>query len=493
PRASMNRRAILEEGVVLGAGAGVAGGLVFAAAMTQLGVLPTLASLVRTSSPTAGFLVHMMIATAVGAGFGALVWHQRPEAGETLFWGLAYGAFWWFLGALTLLPLLLGQPLGWNPEAARRQLPSLFGHLLYGAVTALALVLLRRRRQGQAGRLRAGRGALVRGMLAGLAGAWLLGRALDAQDALTALSTMMDGRSRHVAWLGILVLGVLAGLGYALLYPKPVGAAGPTLIRGTAYGFVWWVTGALTLLPLIEGSGLAWSIEAVRTGFATLPGYLLFLGGSLAIFYHWLTALVRILFSDDIRDASEEGAGTRGLRAVGRGALAGLAGGLLFTVVMVQIGFLPTVAALIGSRSALTGLAVHLLIANIIGSTYGLLFRRQSYDVGSALGWGLCYGFFWWLMGPLTLMPVLLGSSPQWSAGAAAASFPALVGHLAYGACLGVIFYRLESRYNPWWITRTQAEATRAASRREQVLTSAPALWALMVLLALTIPILLGE
>jgi hypothetical protein len=38
----------------------------------------------------------------------------------------------------------------------------------------------------------------------------------------------------------------------------------------------------------------------------------------------------------------------------------------------------------------------------------------------SAVGWGVSYGFVWWLIGPLTLMPILLGTTPDWTAGATA-------------------------------------------------------------------------
>ena len=201
---------------------------------------------------------------------------------------------------------------------------------------------------------------------------------------------------------------------------------------------------------------------------------------------------MRGLFSDAISRHDDEGVGTQGARAVGRGALAGLVGGLLFTVVMLQIGFLPSVAGLIGSTSALTGFLVHLIIANLIGISYGLLFRRQSYDVGSALGWGVSFGFFWWILGSLTLMPLLLGATPDWTVGVAAEAFPALVGHLVYGTGLALVYYWLEARYSPWWISHTQAEAARVARRKEQVLTSAPALWVLVVVIALTVPVVLG-
>ena len=108
------------------------------------------------------------------------------------------------------------------------------------------------------------------------------------------------------------------------------------------------------------------------------------------------------------------------------------------------------------------------------------------------LGWGLSYGFFWSILGPLTLMPIFLGGTPQWSAAAAAATFPNLIGHLAYGAGLGAIFYLLEARYSPWWVPRRRAEVARLAHHQEQVLTSAPALWAPLIAVGLTLPVLLA-
>ena len=48
----------------------------------------------------------MLFAVLIGTGFGVLVAHQHVQAGETAIWGVVYGMFWWFLGPLTLLPIL---------------------------------------------------------------------------------------------------------------------------------------------------------------------------------------------------------------------------------------------------------------------------------------------------------------------------------------------------------------------------------------------------
>jgi hypothetical protein len=89
-------------------------------------------------------------------------------------------------------------------------------------------------------------------------------------------------------------------------------------------------------------------------------------------------------------------------------------------------------------------------------------------------------------------MPVLLGSPPQWTATFAAESFAALVGHLVYGAAVGIVVFLLEARYRPWWVSRSAAEEYQISRRKDQILTSAPALWVLIVVMALTIPLFLG-
>ena len=66
--------------------------------MAAFGTLTTVASIVHTSSALVGFVVHMLFAVVIGAGFGVFVIRQRVRVRDTVFWGLIYGAFWWFPG-----------------------------------------------------------------------------------------------------------------------------------------------------------------------------------------------------------------------------------------------------------------------------------------------------------------------------------------------------------------------------------------------------------
>jgi hypothetical protein len=453
-----------------------------------VGVSQSIALLAPHLPRHAAVLFSLMTATVAGAGFGILVWKQRFGAGEMLLWGMAYGILEWLLVPLTLFPLLTGGRFAWSVEAAQAAIAGLFEYLLSGATTALALAALRRDSGGHdAGPVHA---RLLRGAAAGAAAMWILALILRSQGRSLAFMAAMKAGTPSGLAPGVLLLGVVGGAGFSLFYPAP-GGTGPGLIRGTMYGFFCWVAGGLTLVPLLAGTGVAWSLEAVRAHFVILPGYML-AGAAVALVYQWITAAVKVLFSEDVADLAEEGLAARGMVLVGLGALAGVVGGLLFTIIMLRIDELPTVARLIGASSPWTGFTVHLAIAEIVGASYGLLFARQSHDLGSAVGWGVSYGFFWWILGPLTLAPMLLGLAPRWTAPAAAALLPSLVGHLAYGGGLGVTFHLLEARHSPWWIPRTEMEETAAARRREQVLTSAPVLWALTVTIALTLPILLA-
>ena len=52
---------------------------------------------------------------------------------------------WWYLGPMTFLPFLLTGEIDWRTSAASALLPSLMAHLIYGATTAIAFLLLETR------------------------------------------------------------------------------------------------------------------------------------------------------------------------------------------------------------------------------------------------------------------------------------------------------------------------------------------------------------
>ncbi len=130
------------------------------------------------------------------------------------------------------------------------------------------------------------------------------------------------------------------------------------------------------------------------------------------------------------------------------GAYGGLLGGLVFGAMMAKMGVLPMIGNMVGQPSVTVGFLVHMANSAIIGAGFAVLFHRFSTRITRGLRYGLLYGGIWWVLGPLTLMPLFLGMGlgVNWNAAAAAKMFPSLIGHLLYGAILGISYSWFQAR-----------------------------------------------
>ena len=130
------------------------------------------------------------------------------------------------------------------------------------------------------------------------------------------------------------------------------------------------------------------------------------------------------------------------------GAYGGVAGGLIFGMMMGKMGMLPMIGSMVGQPTAAAGFAVHMANSVIIGVGFAIVLGRLVSGTRRGVGVGLAYGGAWWILGPLTLMPLLMGMGfgANWNAAAAAAMLPSLVGHLMYGSILGLAYTWLRQR-----------------------------------------------
>jgi uncharacterized membrane protein YagU involved in acid resistance len=131
---------------------------------------------------------------------------------------------------------------------------------------------------------------------------------------------------------------------------------------------------------------------------------------------------------------------TNPVRRVLAGAVSSLIGGLAFGIMMGTMGMLPMVASLVGSDNAVIGFIVHMVISAIIGAGFGLVFGAKALDFGSGALWGAIYGVIWWILGPLLIMPSMMGMGPQFGMAFAPPNLMSLVGHLVYGVATGLVY-----------------------------------------------------
>ena len=377
-------------------------------------------------------------------------------------------------------------------DAARAHFPQLIGYLLcFGVPLGLSLGLWVAVRSSLANSpVHFGR-AIFAGGLAGVLAGWMLKTWMEQVGFLPQVAGMVSSRSSLVGWLVYLLAASLIGVSFGLLFQKEVWSCGSGLGWGTAYGILWWFLGPLTLLRASSGQPLDWSAAYASSQFGVLVGHVLF-GALVGFLYAAIDrACVWFLTETDPIRREPEGLGAITLRTLGWGAVASVAGGLVFSVVMVEVGFLPIVASLVGGNSPLLGFAVHVAISTLIGMTYGILFRHEAPDFGFGIAWGLLYGLVWWFLGPLTLLPVLLGGSVTWTTKAAHLFLPSLVGHLFYGAVTAVVFLLLE-RHHERWLRLDPRLLSREMRRRRPFATAAPALWLFVLGVGVLLPIMLG-
>ena len=130
--------------LTLGAIAGLIGGIPFGLMMGMMGMMPMIGMLVRVENALVGVLVHGVISAITGAIYGFFAVRFPQTWGNAALGGLIYGVIWWVLGALILMPAMLGM-FQMIFVIGQMQWMSLLGHIIFGEVLALSFLWLYRR------------------------------------------------------------------------------------------------------------------------------------------------------------------------------------------------------------------------------------------------------------------------------------------------------------------------------------------------------------
>jgi hypothetical protein len=434
---------------------------------------------------------------AVGGVFGlifALFLERRVStAGAGLIWGLASAFLMWLVFPAGLVPLYLR---GFHSMAAlgdaRDQFPQLVGYLVcLGMPVGLVLGFRNGWRSSESNSRFNWTRAIVAGGLAGVLGGATFDRWMSAGDYFPLLSGISQLPSRGTSLLLQFLIALLMGVIFGLLFQRDVRGYGSCMGWGIGYAILWWFLGPMTLLPIVSRSPLDWSADAGSAVFGSLVGHILY-GLILGVSYATIDRVwIRLFIQSDPLNREPHGPGLRVLQSVGWGAIAGFAGGIVSSPIMLKTGVLTKVAGLDTSLSNWHGLLVHLLVSTAIGMTFGLLFRNESTNLSAGVAWGWLFGLIWWYLGPMTLLPLMLNGVCDWSTDAASALLPSLMGHLVFGAVTACVFLVLRNRYTRWLMLDPRI-AARARRRVRPLGTPAPALWFLVLGLGVLLPILLG-
>ena len=435
-------------------------------------------------------VANPMLGVVYGLLFSSLFFDRADRPGSGLLWGLGYSLLLW-LAAVTG-PLVISASLA-EPGAFqtnRDSFPDLVGYVLcFGAPLGTGLGFYNERlNRGRSEPFSIGR-AVLGGSIAGIIGGWVFGKWMAQVNFFPLIAGLVGSNSRMIGESLHFVFAVIIAITFAILFQREVRGFGSSMICGAAYGIFWWFLGPLTILPLWLRRPLDWSNDHASDLFGSLVGHIVY-GLIVGILYAAVDRMwVRFFTESDPIHRQPEGPGVRLIRSVQWGSAAGVAGGLLYAIVLFATGSWARLASVAGT-SPLIGFFLHLAISILVGATYGILFQREAPNMASAISWGMVYGLMGWFVGPLTLLPLLEGA-PLWTQMTARAQFPSLVGQLIYGAVAAAAFWTLERRHDDWLLLDPRI-AAREHRLRRPVGTSAPALWLFVLGMGVLLPILLA-
>jgi len=104
------------------------------------------------------------------------------------------------------------------------------------------------------------------------------------------------------------------------------------------------------------------------------------------------------------------------------------------------------VAQVVRSDSLAVGWIFLILMGMVMGAIFAWVLGDRAVRIGGGLAWGALYGVFWWVLGTLILMPILLGMSafaPLTMAPMRPGAMWSLAAYLLSGPILGAVFVGL--------------------------------------------------
>lgn len=96
-------------------------------------------------------------------------------------------------------------------------------------------------------------GAILQGGLAGLAGGAVFGVLMQVMGMMKMVGMLVGNEAAVVGWLVHLAISTFIGITFVLLFGRQLTSFPRGLVFGLGYGVIWWVLGALIVMPLRLG------------------------------------------------------------------------------------------------------------------------------------------------------------------------------------------------------------------------------------------------
>jgi len=117
--------------------------------------------------------------------------------------------------------------------------------------------------------------AVTAGIIGGLAGGVVFGVLMQMMDMIPMVAMLVGSTSMAVGWLVHLAISAFIGASFAVLFSGLASSTGRAVLLGLGYGIVWWVLGALLIMPAKLGmTDMIFKVETMQ--WQSLMGHLIY-------------------------------------------------------------------------------------------------------------------------------------------------------------------------------------------------------------------------
>lgn len=121
-----------KKNIWMGIISGVLAGIIFGFIMIKTGAFDEFAELLGRMNAFSVFLMHILYTAVLGVIFAIAFYQVGTDFFHCIMGGIVYGVIWWFLGNLTIAPLMMGYSVSWDYQTMLEAFPMLIGYLVFG-------------------------------------------------------------------------------------------------------------------------------------------------------------------------------------------------------------------------------------------------------------------------------------------------------------------------------------------------------------------------
>jgi hypothetical protein len=116
--------------------------------------------------------------------------------------------------------------------------------------------------------------------------------------------------------------------------------------------------------------------------------------------------------------------------------IGGIVAGIIFGIVMHMMGMIPMIASMMGSESVVVGWVIHMIISIIFGLGFGILALKTK----NIYLLGIIYGIILWIIGPLVIMPMMMGMGTNLTQAFTPDMLMSLMTHIVFSLILSFVY-----------------------------------------------------